>query len=163
VQGDGKILLGGDNGLTRLTSSGAVDSGLNGPASTSYQGHTGTVNAIAVQDDGKIWVGGDFTGGIKCLNPDGTLDQLHPPALDGDVKTLVIQRNTTVQYGKILIGRAFGLKRLNNPSQSSSDRSGTIVSGGSSNAVWIILIAAAGLAVFSGGVTIARRCKPAAR
>jgi hypothetical protein len=91
VQADGKILVGGDfttlggggtgtttrNNIGRLNADGSLDTSFN-------PGANGTVIAIAVQADGKILVGGDFTtlggGGtgtttrnhIGRLNTDGS-------------------------------------------------------------------------------------------
>jgi uncharacterized delta-60 repeat protein len=69
----------------------------------------GLVNALAVQSDGKILVGGSFTqiGGqtrnrIARLNPDGTVDTTFNPNADNTVSTIAIQPD-----GKILVGGAF--------------------------------------------------------
>ena len=74
VQPDGKILvgglftgLGGGTGTTprsyigRLNADGTVDTGFN-PGTSGPNGLAGLVYAIAVQPDGKILVGGFFTG-----------------------------------------------------------------------------------------------------
>jgi uncharacterized delta-60 repeat protein len=87
IQSDGKILVGGDfltfngttvNRIARLSSAGVLE--------TTFDTNTGTgagsiVRAIAIQSDGKILVGGDFTtfngttvNRIARLNSDGTLD-----------------------------------------------------------------------------------------
>ena len=72
------------------------------------------VLALAVQADGKILVGGDFTtlggGGtgtttrnqIGRLNADGSLDTSFDPGADGDVSALAVQAD-----GKILVGGPF--------------------------------------------------------
>src|SRR5258708_14278785 len=87
VQADGKILAGGAfitlggqsrNTIGRLNADGSLDSRFNpGPSSLGY-----LVYSLAVQADGKIVVGGDFTtlGGqsrtnIGRLNTNGTLDK----------------------------------------------------------------------------------------
>lgn len=85
VQSDGKILIGGLftnvngialSGVARLNSDGSVDSAFHPGA-----GADNAVYSIALQDDGKIVLGGDFLhfGGINRsrlarLNPDGTPD-----------------------------------------------------------------------------------------
>lgn len=86
LQADGKILIGGSftgyngttgiNRITRLNADGTLD--------TSFDLGTGAasnVRKIAVQEDGKIIVGGEFSsfngttvGRITRINPDGTLD-----------------------------------------------------------------------------------------
>ncbi len=85
VQLDGKILIGGDftsfNGanrprIARLNEDGTVDNTF-----TPGLGADGTVNAIAVRADGKVYIGGEFlnVNGVASyhvarLNADGTLD-----------------------------------------------------------------------------------------
>src|SRR6266850_3294452 len=116
VQPDGKILIGGGfstlspnggaavtrNRIARLNPDGALDTAFNPNAN-------GDVNAIALQADGKILVGGFFTtvGGqtrnrIARLNPDGTLDTAFNPNANGDVYTIAVQSD-----GKVLAGGAF--------------------------------------------------------
>lgn len=71
----------------------------------------GTVYALARQNDGKILIGGDFTGvrgkyrgGFARLNPDGTLDTSFKGGIDGSyVKGIAIQPD-----GKILLAGYFG-------------------------------------------------------
>ncbi|HEY2799342.1 MAG TPA: putative Ig domain-containing protein, partial [Chthoniobacterales bacterium] len=75
---------------------------------------TGPIRAIALQADGKILVGGDFTelagndgvfsvrNHIGRLNKDGTLDQNFDPGATGTVFALAVQPN-----GKILVGGSF--------------------------------------------------------
>jgi uncharacterized delta-60 repeat protein len=86
VQADGKILIGGDftnydgvaaSRIARLESDGGLDpAGFNTGA-----GADGKVTAIAVQADGKVVMGGDFSGyrgqprsHLARLNADGSLD-----------------------------------------------------------------------------------------
>ena len=68
-----------------------------------------TVNCFALQPDGKILVGGEFTtlsgqprSRIARLNSDGTLDSDFNPAADGIVNCLAVQPD-----GKILVGGWF--------------------------------------------------------
>ncbi len=86
VQADGRILLGGSfasvggqtrRGLARLNADGSLDPSL-GDIMPNIS-PSPTVNALALQPDGKIWVGGNFFafGGhnyLVRLKPDGTLD-----------------------------------------------------------------------------------------
>jgi len=115
VQADGRILVGGTfttyNGrlfrnLTRLTVNGAPDTSFN-----TGSGATAQVNAVAVQSDGKILVGGafdNFAGAsplrsfLVRLQSDGTLDTGFLPNVSGAIHALAIQRD-----GGILIGGEF--------------------------------------------------------
>jgi uncharacterized delta-60 repeat protein len=115
VQADGKILVGGfftayngatENSIIRLNPDGSKD--------TSFSTGTGfdeSVNAIAVQADGKILVGGDFTtykGAIENriirLNPDGSKDTsfIAGTGFDDLVSAIAVQAD-----GKILLGGIF--------------------------------------------------------
>ncbi len=86
LQADGKILVGGGftnlcgqpcNYLGRLNADGTLDSGFNpGPGPVSYGG---SVQSLAVQSDGKILVGGDFTTlGGQSRNCIGRLNNTEP-------------------------------------------------------------------------------------
>lgn len=104
VQSDGKILLGGlfsnvngvgRNRIARLNSNGSLDTDFN-PGT----GADGAVNVIAIQIDGKIIAGGDFStfngrnrGRVTRLNADGTLDPTINFGLgaNGNVSSIVIQ------------------------------------------------------------------------
>ena len=121
VQGDGKIVLGGSftyvfpdtvaqsrNRIARLNPDGSLDVGFNPQANA-------TVYSLAVQPDGKILVGGDFTSlgaytrsYIGRLNTNGTLDTTFnttvftpPPGvtLTARVQAILVQPD-----GKIVIG-----------------------------------------------------------
>jgi len=68
------------------------------------------VYAQAVQADGKILVGGDFTGagskfhnGLARLNPDGSTDNSFRAGVDGLVRSIAVQPD-----GKILVAGLFG-------------------------------------------------------
>ena len=93
AQADGKVLIGGSfsvvngvarHGLTRLNADGTVDSSFNPPDffdPTLFLNSLGaTVNAIALQSNGKILVGGRFNiigstyKSLVRLNTDGSLD-----------------------------------------------------------------------------------------
>jgi uncharacterized delta-60 repeat protein len=77
---------------------------------TGFAGSSAVVNAIAIQTDGKIIVGGSFTSynGFSCSNIarlklDGTLDnQFFNSGFNGTVQTIVAQAN-----GQILVGGSF--------------------------------------------------------
>lgn len=124
-QSDGKILVGGTfdsfNGsaaycIIRLNTDGTVDGTFN-----IGTGFNDRVDAIAIQTDGKILIGGYFTSyngtAAMCiirLNTDGTVDGtfVYGTGFDDTVKAIQIQTN-----GQILIGGYFstykGLSYLN--------------------------------------------------
>jgi len=115
IQADDKILVGGSfstfngisrPGLVRLNTNGTVDLNFNVGA-----GVDGTVFAIALQPDGKILVGGDFTSfnglartNLVRLNANGSLDPTFNVSFgrDAAVRALAVQAN-----GRILIGGSF--------------------------------------------------------
>ena len=123
IQTDGKILVGGSfttlngntrNYILRLNSDGTEDSAFysNLPFG---QGPNGPVRAIAIQTDGAIVVGGDFTqlfffnrNYILRLNSDGTEDSAFyssfSTAFDASVYTIKVQTD-----GKILVGGNFNI------------------------------------------------------
>lgn len=114
-QPDGKIILAGAftlvndqprGGIARLNADGSLETGF---APTSSGG--GTVNALALQSDGKVLTGGRFNqangagrNNIARLNQDGTLDTIFNPGTGagGSVNTLAAQAD-----GKIIVGGAF--------------------------------------------------------
>jgi uncharacterized delta-60 repeat protein len=122
VQRDGKIIVGGGfttlqpngaaspttrNRIARLNSDGSLDTGFDPNAGNS-------VNTIAVQADGKILLGGNFTSmnpngqgstsrnRIARLNADGTVDTSFNPNANSNVNSIALQPD-----GKILIGGSF--------------------------------------------------------
>ena len=115
LQPDGKILIGGPftsingstrNRLARLNSDGTVEA-----TNTFNPQPNSHVYCLAVQADGKILIGGEFTtiGGvarsrIARLNTDGTLDTSFTPGAgaDGGVYEIAVQAD-----GKILMGGGF--------------------------------------------------------
>lgn len=115
VQPDGKILIGGwfstyndtiRHCVARINPDGTLD-----PTFDPGIGANQWVRTIALQPDGKIIVGGDFTmmcgtprNGIARLNSDGTLDPTFDPGLGANdaIVKLLLQPD-----GKILIGGIF--------------------------------------------------------
>jgi uncharacterized delta-60 repeat protein len=118
IQPDGKLVIGGyfffvnhvaRTRLARLNPDGSVDAGFqNGMA-----GADGEPEAIALQPDGKVLIGGYFNtvnntprSGIARLNPDGSLDTSFQNGMAGanspSVLSLVLQPD-----GKVLIGGGF--------------------------------------------------------
>jgi uncharacterized delta-60 repeat protein len=125
VQGDGKILIGGDfasfNGtpqldMVRLNSDGSVDTSFDAQAGGFY------IAAIAIRPDGKILVGGYFgANGIALLNSDGTRDATFNPMIDGGdspfptaprIESLLLQPDGKIMIGGIFI-RVNGVSRAN--------------------------------------------------
>jgi uncharacterized delta-60 repeat protein len=117
LQSDGKVIIGGEftalkgmsrNRIARLNSDGSLDPGFN-PGS----GANGFVQAIAVQSDGKVLIGGRFTAingatrnRIARLNADGSFDTGFNPGsgANSDVLVSVVQSD-----GKVLIGGNFSV------------------------------------------------------
>ncbi len=115
VQTDDKILVGGNfssyngtsaNHIIRLNTDGSIDNTF-----ASGTGFDGDVNAISVQTDGKILVGGAFTNyngtsasHIIRLNTDGSIDNTFSSGtgFNNDVFTISIQTD-----GKVLVGGWF--------------------------------------------------------
>jgi len=97
-----------------LLASGDVDSNFDAGAITTQFAPT-FVNAIAVQPDGKILVGGIFDAvngterqGLARLNADGSLDASFNPALTTPtVKALALQPD-----GKVLVGGGFSINAI---------------------------------------------------
>ncbi|MBC7909563.1 MAG: delta-60 repeat domain-containing protein, partial [Pyrinomonadaceae bacterium] len=117
LQPDGKIVFGGDFTnvgsagqqitprlcIARYENDGTVDRTLNLNA-------VGTlIQATAIQPDGKILIGGQFTDilgahrdNIARLNPDGTLDTTFNPGVTGSVNAIVVEAD-----GRILVGGGY--------------------------------------------------------
>lgn len=73
LQGDGKVLVTGQDTLTRLNQDGTLDSSFANGGSLALDVHA---NALVIQDDGKILLAG-ASGGVATvirLNADGSLD-----------------------------------------------------------------------------------------
>ena len=118
VQPDGKVIIGGDfnaynyataNRIARLNSDGTLDTDFSSNIGT---GPNSYVQALAIQSDGKIIVGGNFDsysgvpkGRILRLNDDGILDTSFNSGgagADSFIQQVLIQSDN-----KILIGGAF--------------------------------------------------------
>jgi uncharacterized delta-60 repeat protein len=115
LQNDGKIVVAGSftsfngtprNYLARLNSNGTLDATFNIGTGFDYP-----VSAVAIQPDGKIIVGGDFTSingvqrnRIARLNANGSLDATFDPGYGFDyyIHAMVIQPD-----GKIIVGGYF--------------------------------------------------------
>jgi uncharacterized delta-60 repeat protein len=133
LQADGKLIIGGDftsiSGVTvprfaRLDTDGSLDTSLNvGNGANSY------IHALAIQADGKILLGGNFTSvqnvarsRFARLGSDGWLDTDFIANMDSTVLEIAVQPD-----GKILVGTINGaVKRLNSDgSEDTSFNTGT--------------------------------------
>jgi len=130
VQPDGKVLIAGDftavsgtarNRMARLNADGGIDFSFDPGA-----GANGLVRTIALQSDGNVLLGGDFTAvngtprhGLARLNTGGSLDASFNPGgpVNDQVFALALQPD-----GRLLLGGVFtavggfvrtGLARLN--------------------------------------------------
>jgi len=104
IQSDGKIVIGGDftsygwvsaKRIVRLNTDGSVDTSFT-PGSTfnSY------IKSLAIQSDGKIIAGGDFSNKIIRLNKDGSQDTgFAQSVVNWDVYSLAIQSDGMVIAG----------------------------------------------------------------
>jgi uncharacterized delta-60 repeat protein len=115
VQSDGKVLIGGfftsyngtpRNYVARLNADGTLD-----PTFNPGTGADEPVYSVAVQSDGKVLIGGDFTSyngtsrsRIARLNGDGTLDTTFNP---GTGATRAVYSVALQKDGKVLVGGDF--------------------------------------------------------
>jgi uncharacterized delta-60 repeat protein len=115
VGSDRRLLIGGSfsvfNGVSRRSIARIRDDGSVDDTFQPGTGANGTVNAIVVQRDGKVLIGGDFTtinglprNFVGRLNTDGSVDPTFDAGFgaDGSVRTIAIQADD-----KILIGGTF--------------------------------------------------------
>lgn len=153
LQSDGKILIGGQfvkfNGfnrkyITRLKTDGSVDDSFD--SSAGFNSH---VYSLAVQPDGKIIAGGNFStyksvtkNYIVRINPDASIDQAFETAGTNNI----IYKILLAEDGKILIGGKFtkynnttknGITRIN-PDATADEQ--FITGNGANNIVRNILI-----------------------
>ncbi len=163
----GKVLIAGafntigtvvNNRVARLSATGTFDSTFNLPL-----GLNAEVNTLALQPDGKVFIGGMFTGvsaagrnRITRLNGDGNWDDSFNPGsgADNTVHSIVLQSN-----GKVIVGGAFtamngsshrGITRLHpNGLVDASFDPGT----GANGAVYSVLLQKDGKIVVAGSFT----------
>ncbi|OOV28670.1 hypothetical protein BXU11_01590 [Flavobacterium sp. LM5] len=115
LQPDGKILIANDSSSRNLSSKYLIRLNANGSVDTTFNIGTGfddNLDAVAVQGDGKIIVGGHFSTfrGVKeteivRLNPDGTKDTSFITGTGfpgGGIYSIVMQND-----GKVIIGGGF--------------------------------------------------------
>ncbi len=101
-QPDGKIVVGGVEGISRLNTNGTLDLSFNA-------GAVYAVRSIAMQSDGKVVIGGGFGAvqgtnrpGLARLNANGSLDGSFNPGTEasGTVYSIALQPD-----GKVIVGR----------------------------------------------------------
>ncbi len=133
VQPDGKVIVGGHlrgfdgvdlRGVVRLNTDGSLDTSFAASVATNNVNDNPTVYHVALQPDGKIVLGGDFTmvngvarNNVARLNADGSLDTGFVANTDPAVWGLTVQPD-----GKVLLVGTFtqvngvargGIARLN--------------------------------------------------
>ena len=160
VQADGKILIGGPfssvNGVAnlahvaRLRSDGSVDTSFNpDPGVAGYP--RGSVHAVAAQQDGKVWAGGNFyyvsgtnRNNVVRFNQNGTLDldlSLTPDVSIFNVCALGVQSD-----GKVILGLHYAsalvsyLERLNTDGSVDTNFLAVVAGSISSEAVYSIVV-----------------------
>ena len=178
VQSDGKVLVGGPfttvngtnrNCLARLNANGSLDSSFNpdlplGVTSSEYD--SAAANAVAVQPDGKVLVGGisvhyygcDYEGCSSVvtinflvrLNADGSRDTsfniFSPgPGAYQNVTAIGLQPD-----GKVLVGEYFGMVRLSANGSLDGSFDPTIVAYGP---IYSVVLQPDGTALIGGGFT----------
>jgi uncharacterized delta-60 repeat protein len=168
IQSNGKIIIGGSlttfngmsvNRLARLNDDGSLDQTFNFNLFTN-----GSIETIAIQNNGKIIIGGSFTyfingitrKGIARLNEDGTFDQTFNLETNNysPIYKVAIQND-----GKIIIGGDFSfsfngavitrIARIN----SNGTLDNTFISGGANNDVLTLSIQNDGKIIVGGRFT----------
>ncbi len=122
LQSDGRILVGGTfssvravSATERVTRTNLLRLNANGSLDTTFDpSPNSSVAALALQSDGKIILGGSFSGlspnagtptqrnFLARINADGTLDTTFSPASNGRISAIALQSD-----GKIVLGGAF--------------------------------------------------------
>ncbi len=119
VQDDGRVIIGGAFGnvngvarsnIARLNADGSPDTSFN-----SEIGANNTVNALALQADGKIVIVGDFNGvggtsrsHVARLNADGSLDTSFVCDVIDNFSSTFVSAVAVQSNGKVVIGGFFG-------------------------------------------------------
>ena len=172
IQGDGKVLIAGEfvGRIARLDTDGTLDTGFD-PGTGAIGGSSGFFTAaysVAVQPDGKLLVGGDFTwfngearNGITRLNADGSVDTTFDPGtgVDGGENFPAVYSVILQPDGRVVIGGDFtsfngisrgGIARLNiDGSLDASFNPGT----GANNLVFSVTAQADGKILIGGEFT----------
>ncbi|MBS1796920.1 MAG: VCBS repeat-containing protein [Acidobacteria bacterium] len=161
VMADGRILTGGATQpgtvqpLAILSSVGAVDT------TVSYAiGTTGKVGKVAVQPDGKVLVGGQFTaiGGVRRnslarLNADGTVDTTFVPYFNAFPTQQTVNAIALQPDGKIIVGFSHGETLVRLTTTGALDQSFPTVS--ASSVIYDLAIQSNGQILAAGGIVFA--------
>lgn len=170
VQSDGKIIIGGAFqtvngsprvGYARLNPDGSLDSSFVIPFNPSY---APSVNAILVQPNGKILIGGDFrfvgnssTFSVAQLNSDGSLDASFTLSSDPTATPYLVWSIARQPDGKILLGGTWTssnrplLSRLNaDGSRDMTFNAGRIGVGFNSDRIYSIIVQPNGKILIAG-------------
>jgi uncharacterized delta-60 repeat protein len=109
LQPDGKVVVGYSKSVVRFNVDGTVDEGFHPPELAMVGGYGKSAWCFALQEDGKLIVGGSFTNQsgpprayLQRLHPDGTLDLSFNPEPNTIVASVAIQPD-----GKVLVGGYF--------------------------------------------------------
>jgi uncharacterized delta-60 repeat protein len=167
VQSDGKVLIGGTftavdcvthKSIARLNTDGSLDASFDPGTGANF-----LVRSVAVQSDGKVLIGGDFTtfngttrNRIARLNAAGSLDTSFDPGTgaNGSVRSVVVQSD-----GKVVIAGAFTtvngtvrtrIARLN---ADGSVDAAFDTSTGANNTVWDVAVQPDGRVLIGGDFT----------
>jgi len=110
LQSDGKMVIGGDfstfsgsvrTNIARLNIGGGLDT--NFVPSSAFGTNSPSVNAVVLQADGKVLLGGSFTGAVGTnlfrLNTNGCVDMSFATATDYAVNSVLVQTNGSVVIG----------------------------------------------------------------
>jgi len=169
LQTNGQVVIGGNfikvngttrNNIARLNTDGGVDTTFNPFVGITGAGVLAGVNALAMQSDGKVLVGGDFTsvGGtartnVARINSNGGLDLSFNPGVGADaaVSSLGVQSS-----GKVVVGGFFN--HINNLTRhyvaqlnaDGSVDSGFVSGAGANDAVYVNAIHADGKVLIGG-------------
>jgi uncharacterized delta-60 repeat protein len=120
LQKDGKVIIAGfftradalSQNIARLNGDGSLDANFHAKVDLTGASVLAGVYSLAVQADGKVLLGGDFTGvnglartNLARLNSDGSLDTnfFTSATVDYPINAIVVQNNN-----KVLIGGSFG-------------------------------------------------------
>jgi uncharacterized delta-60 repeat protein len=124
IQSDGKIIIGGKftsyignarGGIARINTNGSIDASFNPGTGINVASNESSIRAIAIQTDGKIVIGGNFTTNngsivnqITRLNVNGTFDECFNIGIGlSNPYTNVIYSTIIQTDGKIIIGGNF--------------------------------------------------------
>lgn len=126
IQSDGKILIGGffdmvngisRNGIARLNADGSLDETFDPGVGVGPDETEAMVSSMAIQSDGKIWIGGNFstyngtpTADLVRLNEDGSMDTAIADGVAWEVRVISIQDDGGIVIGGLFTSR---IRRLN--------------------------------------------------